>query len=369
MAVCDVEFKLAEELKALCEPHGTKWKEKESKESAKILHKLGLLYHKNACAEVPPRSSEQKRKFIQSAALLNCALVRQPTEAEQIRNDLHSLCSDIVRCAGGVQTVCNLVDYAKTLKEEVEKWRQLLKEEVNRIPHIQDETCEPDLKDLEEKKIKVTEICQNEITEKYKSFMRQVSHFAFEVLGKRPSSFALVGMGSMARKEITPYSDFENIILLKDEVQFERDYEDVLEFFRWYAVIFQVIIINMGETILPSVNIPSLNDSNTKNGDWFYDAHTKRGISLDGMMPHACKSPLGRPATKNKPFPMELIKTVSEMANLVTKEEDLKNGYHLADILTNTCFVDGSEEIQYSSKRCKIIHPTSKIKMIVHYLQ
>ena len=345
MAVCDVEFKLAKELKALCEPYGKKWIEKESKESAKILHKLGLLYHKNACAKAPPRSSEQKRKFIQSAALLNCALVRQPTEAEQIRSDLLSLCSDIIRCAGGVQTVCNLVDYAKTLKEEVEKWRQSLKEEVNRIPHIQDERCEQDLKDLEDKKIKVTEIYQNEITEKYKSFMRQVSHFAFEVLGKRPSSFALVGMGSMARKEITPYSDFENIILLKDEVQFEKDYEDVLEFFRWYAVIFQVIIINMGETILPSVNIPSLNDSNTKNGDWFYDAHTKRGISLDGMMPHACKSPLGRPATENKPFPMELIKTVSEMANLVTKEEDLKNGYHLADILTNTCFVDGSEEI------------------------
>ena len=343
MAVCDVELKLAEELKALCEPHKTKWKEKDPKESAKILHNLGLLYQKNACAEVSAQSS--KRKFIQSAALLNCALVRQPTEAEQIRNDLHSLSSDIIRCAGGVRTDYNLVDYAQTLKEEVEKWRETLKEEVKRIPRIPDETCESDLNDLEDIKIKVTEICQNEITEKYKSFMRQISHFAFDVLGKRPSSFALVGMGSMARKEITPYSDFENIILLKDEVQMEKDFENVLEFFRWYAVIFQVIIINMGETILPSVNIPSLNDINSKNGDWFYDTNSKRGICLDGMMPHACKSPLGRPATKNKPFPIELIKTVSEMANLVTKEEDLKNGYHLADILTNTCFVDGSKEI------------------------
>ena len=335
MAVCDVEFKFAEELKALCKSHKAKWKEKDPEDSAKILHSLGPLYQKNACAEVPAQSS--KRKFIQSAALLNCALVRQPTEAEQIRNDLHSLCSDVSRCAGGVQTDCNLVHYVQTLKEKVEKWRETLKEEVNRIPRIPDERFEPGLKDLEDIKIKVTKICQNEITEKYKSFMRQISHFAFDVLGKHPSSFALVGMGSMARKEITPYSDFENIILLKDEVQIEKDFENVLEFFRWYAVIFQVIIINMGETILPSVNIPSLNSINSKNGDWFYDTNSKRGICLDGMMPHACKSPLGRAATKNMPFRMELIKTVSEMVNLVTKEEDLKNGYHLADILTNTC--------------------------------
>ena len=332
----------------MCEPHGTKWKEKDPKESAKILYKLGLLYHKNASAKALARSSEQKRKFIQSAALLNCALVRQPIEAEQIRNDLYSLCSDIIRCAGVVQTDCNLVDYAKTLKEEVEEWRELLKEKVKRIPRIpdnQDEKYEKDLKDLEDQKIKETETCQNEITEKYKSFMRQISCFSLELLGNCPSNFALVGLGSMARKEITPYSDFENIILLKDDIQMEKDYEDVLEYFCWYAVIFHVIIINMGETILPSVNIPSLNDINTKSGDWFFDACTKRGISLDGMMPHACKLPLGRPATENKPFPMELIKPISQMANLVTKKEDLKNGYHLADILTNSCFVDGSKEI------------------------
>ena len=62
------------------------------------------------------------------------------------------------------------------------------------------------------------------------------------------------------------------------------------------------------------------------------------------MMPHACKFPLGRQQhTKNKQFTTELIKPVSEMLEYLSSEADLKNGYHLADILTKTCFVFGNE--------------------------
>ena len=54
---------------------------------------------------------------------------------------------------------------------------------------------------------------------------------------------------------------------------------------------------------------------------------------------------LGRPPTKNKPRVIGLIKPVSEMAQYLTPEQDSINGYHLADILSNTCFVAGSEEV------------------------
>ena len=142
----------------------------------------------------------------------------------------------------------------------------------------------------EQQKINAMEALQDEITEKYKEIMRKVSQIIIKVLGDLPCDFALVGMGSMARKEITPHSDFENIIVMQEGVQNDKDlYKTMLEYFRWYAVVFQVILINLRETVLPSVAIPSLNDYTSEDENWFYDAYTKRGISYDGMMPHLCK--------------------------------------------------------------------------------
>ena len=91
---------------------------------------------------------------------------------------------------------------------------------------------------------------------------------------------------------------------------------------------------------------PLLNGNESGLGGWFYDAVTPQGISIDGMMPHACKFALGRQHhTKIKKFTTELIKPVSEMLENLSFEADLKNGYHLADILIKTCFVFGNEDI------------------------
>jgi len=129
-------------------------------------------------------------------------------------------------------------------------------------------------------------------------------------MGKPPCEFAVAGMGSLARNEITPYLNFEHIIILCKL----SNYEPHLEYFRWFSVIFHVIVLNMKETIIPSLNITSLNDENSILGNWYFDAITPRGVSFDEMMPHACKFPLGRTQhTKNKPFQTELIKPVSEM--------------------------------------------------------
>ena len=119
-----------------------------------------------------------------------------------------------------------------------------------------------------------------------------------------------------------------------------ESYEQKLEYYRWFSVIFQTIVINLQETILPSVLIFSLNDKSSNLGNWFYDGYTPRGIAFDGMMLHAFKFPLGRQEwTTNKPWKTELIKPIDEMLKYLNSEESLKNGYHLSDILTKTCFV------------------------------
>jgi len=120
---------------------------------------------------------------------------------------------------------------------------------------------------------------------------------------------------------------------------------DFKEYFRWYAVIFHIIVINLQETDLYSVCIPCLNDHSTTNGNWYYDRFTVQGISFDGMMPHACHFPLGKTQeTKEKPWKMELIKPIDEMVSFLEVKK-IKEGYTLSNLLTRTCFVYGDEII------------------------
>ena len=79
-------------------------------------------------------------------------------------------------------------------------------------------------------------------------------------------------------------------------------------------------VINLGETILPSMNIEAI------NGEWFYDDVTPRGVSFDGLLPQACKLPLGN----MKDF--ELIHTPEKMAEFQSKDWHQKN-WSLADTL------------------------------------
>ena len=183
--------------------------------------------------------------------------------------------------------------------------RSKVEQSLSAIPVV-DDAPETSTKIQMQKQLKISAIqeLQENVTKNYTSIMAFVAKACSEILGGIPAgscTFALIGLGSLARKEITPYSDFECIIVLREGVQSDPKYEEILEYFRWLAVIFQIILISLGETIVPSVAIPSLNNFCIEGGDWFYDDITPRGISFDGFMPHASKSPLGRQPTENKP--------------------------------------------------------------------
>ena len=55
------------------------------------------------------------------------------------------------------------------------------------------------------------------IAHRYKQIVAELSQYCEQVMGKAPCQYAIVGMGSLAREEITPYSEFEHVILLSDD--------------------------------------------------------------------------------------------------------------------------------------------------------
>ena len=177
--------------------------------------------------------------------------------------------------------------------------------------------------------------------------MAFISKQCIQVLGQPPCKYALVGMGSLAKDEVSAYSDFEHVLTLNNfpKAQKSQVIERCKEYFRWYSAIFHIIVINLLETDLYSVCIPCLNDHSKPGGNWFYDQFTPQGISFDGMMPHACHFPMGKTEkTKKQPWTTELIQPVDEMVKFL-EVKDIKKGYKLGDLLTKTCFVEGDEAV------------------------
>ena len=352
------EFKLALRLKNLCcDASGT---ETDSEKTAQIIHQIGVIYRKR---------SPDKIALLKSAGLFNAAIVRNPSNIISIKSDLAEICQHVLQVANAKNLNVDLVKKAEQVKDLAEDLRSTTNAFlIKTMPYISISPTSKDFQKLMFQKISASRELNKTIADKYKQIMADISQFCENVMGNPPCEYAIAGMGSLARAEITPYSDFEHIILLFDS----DDYICHLEYFRWFSVIFNVIILNLRETIIPSLNVDSLNDKNCRLGNWYYDAVTPRGISFDGFMPHACKFPLGRTQhTKLKPFKTELIKPISKMLEYLSSEADLKNGYHLADILTKTCFVFGNKDIsaQFAKGVQNHLINQSKTEIIRHVQQ
>ncbi|CAK8677694.1 unnamed protein product [Clavelina lepadiformis] len=371
------ELNLAKDLRKCCDEKG---KENDINESAKILHQLGLVYKERSeeyewkftfamavltlIGNSPSRITALIRNalpailtsirfaLIRSAALMNAAIVRKPSNVDEIKNDLDKVHRYVLKLAKVQRDQFDVDAFVdEVVREKIKSIREETELTLDKLKHIPDDVSSERAHELEMDKINRVKTLQDNIAAKYTNIMKSVSDKCTEIMGKPPCRYCVAGMGSLARKEITPYSDFEHVILLDDESLQNQDensdqYQSALEYFRWFSVLFHVIILRLGETIIPAVSVPSLNNNQIKEHNWFYDAHTPRGISFDGMVLHACKFPLGRQEkTKNKLWTTELIKPVTKMVEYLDADVDFKNGYHLADILTKTSFVSGFKSI------------------------
>ena len=330
------ETTLLEDLKTKCEDGREKYHWDET--CAQIFHKLGVLYFRRSktCLTL----IEGMFCLIRCAVLLNAALVRSFHETKDITLDLKQLHKQLLKSANAKQKDVDLCEKTDMVKLAVENMRRHVHQELDEIEEVTTQQSEIDMCEQELNKVKAIESLQNKITSEYIKIMADLAQECEQIMGKAPCKFAIIGMGSLARKEITPFSDFEHVIVL--DSNFDGYNEKALNYFRWYSVIFQIIVINLGETLIPSV----LNETNSELWSWFYDKVTKSGVSFDGTFPWACKYPLGRQqSTSNKEWKTELIKSVPDMLRYLNSKEMLKNGYHLGDILTKICYVYGDSSV------------------------
>ena len=258
------EYKLVQQLKDVCDDSG---KEINSSKSATIIHELGLIYRQR---------SPDKFSLIKSAGLLNAAIIRKPPNVSEIKQGLADLCKHILQQAEAADQTADLIEKADEVKSSFNQLRdevdQFLSNSKSTENKVSNESAQNQLTvNFEENKISNIQFIQAKITDTYMKTMANLCQYCENVMGKPPCYYTVMGMGSLARKEATPYSDFEHMITLEEPSYTPQH----LDYFRWFTLIFHIVILNVQETIIPALHIPSLNDKNSKPGDWFFDSRTR----------------------------------------------------------------------------------------------
>ncbi|XP_047127451.1 uncharacterized protein LOC105846073 [Hydra vulgaris] len=169
-----------------------------------------------------------------------------------------------------------------------------------------------------------------EIADQMKKFLAKlydesVKQIAINV----PCKFAVIGLGSMALKQMTPYSDLEFAILTQNSDYKKSDDPKIKSYFKNLSHLVNFKIINLGESIIPT---------------------SKYFLDMSHLVPVAVnfdlggKTPLGR-IERDKKY--ELIQTIHRMLSFVYNENNWASHIdkNLPYILQNVCYVYGDDEL------------------------
>jgi len=151
------------------------------------------------------------------------------------------------------------------------------------------------------------------------------------LLGLPLCDYAFIGFGSLAREEMTPYSDLEFGILISDDKH--------KEYFRNITKLFHLKIINLGETTATIMNmkLPILEGEENP-----IPSPVPKGLSFDGIGAGGCKNPLGRSGK------FELIGTPQALADYQAEKHyeefgPLENERFLPSSLVYVTLIVGSK--------------------------
>ena len=118
------------------------------------------------------------------------------------------------------------------------------------------------------------------------AFSRSIILSSMEMLDEPPCSFSVIGLGSIARGEATPYSDLEYGFLVESGFSNHKYFTDL-------AVESYFCIGNLGESPLKCFYIEELNVKDEKGEKLFIDQPPVNGFKIDGISPKAGNIPTG----------------------------------------------------------------------------
>lgn len=227
--------------------------------------------------------------------------------------------------------------FLEQLREEAE---QKIKE-VDEVSLKKEET--ESVYESEEYFINETRRLFEHIAKEVKEFAARIFRECEEIMGAPPCKYSVIGLGSLALNQFTPYSDLEFAILTENEEYKNHDNPKIKDYFKNLSHLVHFKVICLRETIIPT---------------------SKYGINLESFVCRGFnfdlggKTPLGR-VEKDKNY--ELIQTPEKMARYLN-EKYAHVDKNLPYILEASCFIYGEEELftDYRGKVTEIINIKNK---------
>nr|WP_166154346.1 F-box-like domain-containing protein [Neochlamydia sp. AcF84]NGY94291.1 hypothetical protein [Neochlamydia sp. AcF84] len=268
--------------------------------------------------------------LLQAAGFYNYAFLRSSAyKQEDIKEKLLKVENLLIKLCEGKPLSSKLIrKQFKGNRQQLKTFRYQIEEQVQCL-----------LEDPSPQKVKTL---YHDIAEGVKIFFKVLVEQSVDTLGAEPCDYAMIGFGSLAREEMTPYSDLEFGILIEEDTSINREY------FKRLTTLIHLKVINLRETILPALNIPCLKAID------FFDGVTPRGFAFDGagVEEKGCKTPFGNRQT------FELIQTPEKMAQYITRDEGgqwwhEKEPHLPMELLTFTHLLGNGELTEVYAKKFK----------------
>jgi predicted nucleotidyltransferase len=161
----------------------------------------------------------QRQQFLlQAAALYN--FVRNLLKTEDVEGKLSKTLPKIVEMVGGNPLHCKFdserkQNELKNLRNEIKQSLESM--ERRRSSNNQESLNKCDVRQILKDETKEIKILSDKISDRMKQFFAAVINECLELLGTPPCDHEVIVLGSLARNEMTPYSDFEWAILTNSE--------------------------------------------------------------------------------------------------------------------------------------------------------
>ncbi|WP_341793712.1 MULTISPECIES: tetratricopeptide repeat protein [unclassified Rickettsia] len=204
-------------------------------------------------------------------------------------------------------------------KELLAELRTKIKAKVTEIEEVRSANSKVETREY----IEISRTIFEEIATEMKHYLALLYKEAKEILEVPPCQYAIIGLGSMALKQMTPYSDLEFAIII------EKYTPEIVTYFRNLSHLVHFKMINLGETIIPT----------SKYGvDMSHLVHQAVNFDLGG------KTPLGR-VDKDKPY--DLIGTIDWLIHYVRNDQNkaIHIDKNLPYILEKVCYIYGNEQL------------------------